>query len=287
MISDSSPAHTSHPGTLYFKRERAVSSGWRSANVLPDLQMIKSRRRPPAWRRPGAATTVALLLCMLLADAAPGAGIGSPVIIVNNVTGRLQSQEPRVLRVGIDVFADEIVRTAEKSAARIVFQDQTKLEIGALSEVVLDRFVYDPNRSDSEVAVSIAKGIARFTTGVLRHESYKINTPAATIGVRGTILNLRSDERGTSVWVQDGSVTVTANGVTVVVNAGQATFVPIGGTPTAPVTTPSPPFDMTEMQAMLWDSATAGIITSLTQFGTGIPVVIQNNCVSRSSSTCK
>ena len=167
------------------------------------------------------------------------------------------------------------------------FKDQTKLEIGALSEVVLDRFVYDPNRSDSEVAVSIAKGIARFTTGVLRHESYKINTPAATIGVRGTILNLRSDERGTSVWVEDGSVTVTANGVTVVVNAGQATFVPIGGMPAAPVTAPSPPFDMTEMQAMLWDSATAGIITSLTQFGTGIPVVIQNNCVSRSSSTCK
>jgi hypothetical protein len=249
--------------------------------------MLKSRRRSPAWRRPGAATTVALLLCVLLADAAPGAGIGSPVIIVNNVTGRLQSQEPRVLRVGIDVFADETVRTAEKSAARIIFQDQTKLEIGALSEVVLDRFVYDPNRSDSEVAVSIAKGIARFTTGVLRHENYKINTPAATIGVRGTVLYLRSDERGTSVWVEDGSVTVTANGVTVVVNAGQATFVPFGGMPSAPVTTPSPPFDMTEMQAMLWDSATAGIITSLTQFGTGVPVVIQNNCVSRSSSTCR
>ena len=30
----------------------------------------------------------------------------------------------------------------------------------------------------------------------------------------------------------------------------------------------------------------AGIITSLTQLGTGIPVVIQNNCVSQSSSTC-
>ena len=143
------------------------------------------------------------------------------------------------------------------------FKDQTKLEIGALSEVVLDRFVYDPNRSNSEVAVSIAKGIARFTTGVLRHESYKINTPTATIGVRGTILDLRSDERGTSVYVEDGSVTVTANGVTVVVNAGQATFVPIGGMPSAPVNTPSPPFDMTEMQALLWDASTPGIITSL------------------------
>jgi hypothetical protein len=248
--------------------------------------MIKLGRNRPARRRAAAAVTASLFLCMLLPDAAPGAGIGSPVIVVNNVTGRLKTQEPQVLRIGIDVFADETVKTAEKSVARIVFQDQTKLEVGALSEVVLDRFVYDPNRSNSEVAVSIAKGIARFTTGVLQHESYKINTPTATIGVRGTVLDLRVDERGTWVYVEDGSVTVTANGITVVVNAGQATFAPIGGTPSTPTTTASLPFDVTGMYALLWDASTTGIITSLTTLGTGTPVVVQNNCVSQSSRTC-
>jgi hypothetical protein len=233
-----------------------------------------------------AAVIAPLFLCVLLADAAPGAGIGSPVIVVNNVIGRLKTQEPRDLRVGVDVFADETVKTAEKSVARIVFQDQTKLEIGALSEVVLDRFVYDPDRSNSEVAVSIAKGVARFTTGVLQHESYKIKTPTATIGVRGTVLDLRVDERGTSVYVEDGSVTVTANGVTVTLNVGQATMVPVGDVPSPPTNTPSVPFDVTGMQALLWDASTPGIITSLTTLGTGTPVVIQNNCVSQSSSTC-
>src|SRR4051794_11246167 len=247
--------------------------------------MARLRGRQAAGR-PAAAMLAALLFCTLPADTAPGAGIGSPVIVVNNVTGTLKTQDPRVLRVGIDVFADEIVRTAEQSTARIVFEDQTKLEIGALSEVVLDRFVYDPNRSDSEVAVSIAKGLARFTTGVLAHESYKINTPAATIGVRGTTLDLQADERGTWVYVEVGSVTVNANGVTVVVNAGQATFVPTGGTPSKPFNTPSPPFDMTQMYALIWNALTPGIITSLTQLGTSNPLVIQNNCVSRSSSTC-
>lgn len=237
------------------------------------------------WRT-AAATTAFLLFCMLLPDAAPGTEIGSPVIIVNTVTGRLKAEEPRVLRVGVDVFADETVRTAEKSVARIIFRDQSKLEIGPLSEVVLDRFIYDPNRSEAEMAVSIAKGIARFTTGVLRHENYKISTPAATIGVRGTILNLRSDERGTWVHVEDGSVTVTARGITVVVNAGQATFVPIGGPPETPVTTASAPFDIIGMHALLWDGATTGIITSLTELGTGSPIVIQNNCVSRSGRRC-
>jgi mannose-6-phosphate isomerase-like protein (cupin superfamily) len=248
--------------------------------------MTKLARKWPAGRRTAAAATAFLLFCLLLANAAPGAEIGSPVIIVNTVTGTLKTQEPRVLRVGVDLFADEIVRTAEKSAARIVFRDQSKLEIGPLSEVVLDRFVYDPNRSDSDVAVSIAKGIARFTTGVLRHENYRISTPAATIGVRGTILNLRSDERGTWVHVEDGSVTVTARGITVVVNAGQATFVPIGGPPETPMTAASAPFDTIGMYALLWDASTTGIITSLTELGTGPPIVIQNNCVSRSSSRC-
>src|SRR4051794_21402965 len=247
--------------------------------------MARLRGRQAAGR-PAAAMLAALLFCTLLADAAPGAGIGSPVIVVNNVTGTLKTQDPRELRVGVDVFADEIVRTAEKSTARIIFEDQTKLEIGALSEVVLDRFVYDPNRSNSEVAVSVAKGIARFTTGVLAHESYKINTPTATIGVRGTTLDLKADERGTWVYVEIGSVTVTANGVMVIVNAGQATFVPVGGTPSEPFDTPSPPFDTTQMNALMWNALTRGIITSLTQLGTGSPVVIQNNCVSQSSSTC-
>ena len=88
--------------------------------------MIELARKRPAGRRTAAAAAF-LLFCMLLADAAPGAEIGSPIIVVNTVTGTLKSQEPRVLRVGVDVFADEIVRTAEKSVARIVFQDQSKL----------------------------------------------------------------------------------------------------------------------------------------------------------------
>jgi hypothetical protein len=247
--------------------------------------MINLARRP-VGRRAAAAVTAFLLFGIVPVDTAPGAGIGSPVIIVNTVTGTLKTQEPRVLRVGVDVFADEIVRTAERSVARIVFQDQSRLEIGPLSEVVLDRFVYDPNRPDAEVAVSLARGIARFTTGVLRHDSYRIVTPAATIGVRGTALNLRSDERGTWVHVENGSATVTANGVTVVVDAGLATFVPAGGIPGAPITAPAVPFDTAGMQTLLWDAATIGIITTLTQLGTGTPVVIQNNCVSPSSSRC-
>ena len=109
--------------------------------------------------------------------------------VVNTVTGTIQSSRQRsVMRAGIDVFQNEAIDTGDNSASRVVFQDRTELSIGPTSEVVLDRFVFDPNPSNSAVAVSVAKGVARFSTGLLPKPDYLIRTPSCTIGVRGTIL---------------------------------------------------------------------------------------------------
>src|SRR5580704_2285703 len=77
--------------------------------------------------------------------------IGATAQVVNSVTGTLATtRQTQILRAGIDVF-----------------QDQTQLSIGPVSEVVLDKFVFDPNPAASVVAVSVAKGVARFSTGIL------------------------------------------------------------------------------------------------------------------------
>ena len=57
---------------------------------------------------------------------------------------------------------NEVIDTADQSASRVVFQDKTELSVGPQSSVVLDRFVFDPDPSKSAVAISIAKGVARF-----------------------------------------------------------------------------------------------------------------------------
>jgi hypothetical protein len=85
--------------------------------------------------------------------------IGDTQVVVNDVRGTIGTQQPAVLRAGIDVFQNEIIRTADKSASRVRFQDNTDLSIGAGSEVTLDRFVFDPDPNKSQVALSIAKGL--------------------------------------------------------------------------------------------------------------------------------
>jgi len=52
----------------------------------------------------------------------------------------------RVLRVGIDMNADEKVTTKADDRAHLVFLDGTSLTIGPDSEVVIDKYVYDPEK---------------------------------------------------------------------------------------------------------------------------------------------
>jgi hypothetical protein len=180
--------------------------------------------------------------------------IGDAQVVVNDVKGTVGPQET-VLRAGIDVFPNEVIRTGPRSASRVLFQDKTNLSVGASSQVTLDRFVYDPDPAKSAVALSIAKGVARFTTGNLPKSAYRISTPTATIGVRGTIITITvADDGTTTVSVDEGVATVNAGGQTVEVNAGMTTTVAPGQPPAPPHQTPAAGPGVTEMDFLLADN---------------------------------
>lgn len=98
------------------------------------------------------------------------------------VTGDL-----RTLLVGSDVYFNETIRTDDTSRVRLQFLDETQLYIAQASEVVLDRFVFDPGQTTGDFAVSLVRGTFRFVTGLQDNSAYQVETPVATIGVRGTI----------------------------------------------------------------------------------------------------
>jgi hypothetical protein len=106
----------------------------------------------------------------------------------------------RPLPVGGDVFARQTVRTGEASTAQLLFLDETSLSIGPSSEIVLDRFVYDPNRGAGNVVLNATKGAFRFVSGSQQPSSYQIRTPVATIGVRGTIFDCYVVQVSPGVW---------------------------------------------------------------------------------------
>jgi hypothetical protein len=233
--------------------------------------------------------------------------IGSATRVVHLVTGAVSStEEPAVLRAGIDVFANEVVKTAENSAALLVFQDKTELSIGADSEIVLDRFVFDPDPAKSAIAVSILSGVARFSTGVLPKSAYTIRTPSSTMTVRGTTLTVTVEAeapgkgrrkggtcgdplvRKTQVDVTNGTVAITSQNETVLIDTGQSSTVECGSPPSPPFSSPPPSQALSLMDTLLQQAALQTVPTP--GFGNALqnvggppdPGATTNNSISRS-----
>ncbi|MGD9866374.1 MAG: FecR domain-containing protein [Hyphomicrobiales bacterium] len=185
-------------------------------------------------------TAVAALIAACLSlPAVPAwsqaAQIGVASAAKNDVSGTVGGKR-RVISVGAGVFQDEVIATGAESSAQLLFRDETSLTVGPSSRISLDRFVYNPQTRTGDVVIRAGVGAFRFVTGSARPQSYRIVTPAATIGIRGTILEGYVDAAGNLlVVVVEGSISLTlANGQVVVVNAGQFVSVGTGGKVTGP-----------------------------------------------------
>ncbi|MFD1329619.1 FecR family protein [Mycoplana ramosa] len=138
-------------------------------------------------------------LAMVLAGLAPALAaepVGQAVLIRTSVTGdgmELQAQDP--------VHRDERIRTTRSGLGQFVFRDGSKLAVGWGSSVVIDRFVYDDQKSLKKLTISAAKGTFRWISGKSRSTAYEILTPAGTIGVRGTVFDFYVGPDGTTAMV--------------------------------------------------------------------------------------
>lgn len=97
----------------------------------------------------------------------------------------------RKLVLGSGVVQNERVQTNAQGTAQVAFLDRSSLNIGRNSTVVIDKFVYDPNRGAGEMSTSLTRGALRFVGGQVSHTAgATIQTSAATIGVRGGMVTL-------------------------------------------------------------------------------------------------
>jgi len=100
---------------------------------------------------------------------------------------------------GTKIYTLQTVITGQKSAAQFLMNDATNLAVGPNSRLKLDKFVYNPNPSKRRLALTNAKGMLRFVTGTSPSRTYSIKTPVATIGIRGTMLDIFVDSDGLTV----------------------------------------------------------------------------------------
>ena len=83
--------------------------------------------------------------------------------------------------------------------------DSTNLSLGPNATIKLDRTVFNDEHSYRDIAIRLTTGAFRFVTGHSEKTAYKITTPLATIGVRGTILDILSQRGKTTVVLQEGA----------------------------------------------------------------------------------
>ena len=104
---------------------------------------------------------------------------------------------------GTGVEMMDEVKTA-RGKAGITFQDNTQVQVNENSRLVIDDFVYDPKKSTGKLALNMASGTVRYASGAIAKNDpnrVAINTPTATIAVRGTDFTATVDELGASTII--------------------------------------------------------------------------------------
>ena len=154
----------------------------------------------------------------------------------NGEITRVNSTDSFTAEIDSDIFSFDDVRTGNGRLA-IEFLDSSIVRLTEHSKLVIDEYIFDPDPSKSKMALNMASGTARFISGAfgkIDKENITINTPTATIGIRGTDFTTTVDELGRSLVIllpdengdSSGEITVTtAAGVEILNEAFQATMV--------------------------------------------------------------
>jgi VCBS repeat-containing protein len=91
------------------------------------------------------------------------------------------------LNVGDNVEKGDVVQTGSGSSLGIVFIDGTVFGLAASARMVLNEMVYDPNGSSNSSLLSLVQGTITFVAGeTAKRGDMRVETPAATMGIRGT-----------------------------------------------------------------------------------------------------
>ena len=120
-----------------------------------------------------------------------------------NGTGRVVRDQTFQASIDLDINSYDNVQTSNGRLG-ITFLDDSQVRLTEHSELIIDEFIYDPDPSKSKMALQFASGTARFITGKLASidkENISIQTPSATIAIRGTDFTVTVDELGRSLII--------------------------------------------------------------------------------------
>ena len=171
--------------------------------------MSRSRTCRCIWR------IVPVLVLSLLAHGDAHATVGRTTAVVPQAQGTPPGQPTRTLQPKLDVFMNERIQTDDGGVTQILFVDGTNLTVGPHSDLIIDRFAYNPETSTGELVGRLTRGVLRFVGGqVSKRGTVELSTPVAVIGVRGGIAVVEHDttDETSAFFLFGDSATVTGLG---------------------------------------------------------------------------
>jgi hypothetical protein len=117
----------------------------------------------------------------------------SAVVVQANVSGQASQT-----KVGDIVYLGDVVQTGADGRLGINFTDGTAFNLSSNARMALTEFVYDPNGNSNSSLLSLTKGTFTFVAGkIAKTGDMKIDTPVATMGIRGTTPRIEISDDGT------------------------------------------------------------------------------------------
>lgn len=125
------------------------------------------------------------------------------VIVQANAPG-----DPAQTKIGDPVYTGDVVLTGFDGRVGINFVDGTSFNLSSNARMKLDEFVYDPNGKSNSTVINLTRGTFVFVAGeVAKTGDMKVDTPVATMGIRGTTPHVEIADDGTarfSTLIEEG-----------------------------------------------------------------------------------
>jgi FecR protein len=116
------------------------------------------------------------------------------------------------LKVGSTLAAGERVRTGPDAMAILVFSDEGRISLRADSELLIRHYEIDPTGAKTRIELELIKGTVRQISGQASRaqpDRYRLNTPIAVIGVRGTDFLAKTAGDAVEAFVHEGNIVLT------------------------------------------------------------------------------
>jgi hypothetical protein len=111
-------------------------------------------------------------------------------------------------KVGDPIYLGDIVATGGNAKVGITFADGTAFDLSSNARMVMTEFIYDPNSKSNSTLLSLTKGTFTFVAGkIAKSGDMKVDTPVATMGIRGTTPRVEISDDGTvkfSTLIEEG-----------------------------------------------------------------------------------